>query len=502
MRNLLVIVVIIISTHLTFGQKYLKYYKKGVKLYKQEKYLEADSIFSIAITKKPSSDKNPNVFFDRGVTRLYLSDTCGFCSDMLSAIKYYDYEAEVLYKRYCSKCSEEEYYLLQNSISKIKESHVESMTDFVLFSLLLCELNSNLKLELDIDVYNEEIIVDKNRIENNNNCTDKFLSIFTQIKPEIISKLSLLDIPISYDLYLSDYLVSSIEFNAWVMLQDDLNNLMKSIAYNSISVLRNKKGKYNVSKLTESNETLKVGDEIIKVNGTPSEYIGFGLFNKILISKTDDIIFTISRDTLNVAFHFPEMINKLNEFDYKLINNNTCYLDVNSFLNADFTTRVKNKIEIDKKEIDKIIIDLRGCLGGTLDEMANFADLFLKKEIIIAEIKSRNNLYNITFISEKEELISDAQIIVLIDNWTSSGAEIVAGIIQKTGRGILIGEKTSASGNIQKVFPFLNYSIKLTVAELFIGKDQNVERSSVIPDYEILNTDLNVDEVLNFAIDL
>ena len=158
-------------------------------------------------------------------------------------------------------------------------------------------------------------------------------------------------------------------------------------------------------------------------------------------------------------------------------------------MNAGFTTMVKNKIEIDKKEIDKIIIDLRGCLGGTLDEMAKFADLFLKKKIIIAEIKSRNILYNKTFISEKKELIPNAQIVVLIDNWTSSGAEIVAGIIQENGRGILVGEKTSASGNIQKVFPFLNYYIKLTVAELFIGKDHNVERSSVIPDFEILNTD-------------
>ena len=109
MKKLIIISFLVLLTNISFGQKYLKYYKKGVELFKQERFKEADSLFSLAINKLNDKTHNlgANFFFDRGITRFYLLDTSGFCSDMKeSATTYKDREAEKNYKQYCLKYHE------------------------------------------------------------------------------------------------------------------------------------------------------------------------------------------------------------------------------------------------------------------------------------------------------------------------------------------------------------------------------------------------------------
>jgi|GEM_PF-1633310 len=112
MRKILIVAILASITSLTSAQKYVKLYNKGVELFKQEKYIEADSLFTLAINKRPKDYMNTDMYFDRGVSRLYLSDTCGFCNDMKIATDLNDREAKANYKKFCLKCNDEanEYY--------------------------------------------------------------------------------------------------------------------------------------------------------------------------------------------------------------------------------------------------------------------------------------------------------------------------------------------------------------------------------------------------------
>jgi TonB family protein len=110
MRKLLIVLLIVFTVNYAFSQKYLKYNTEGIELFKQKKYKEADSLFSLAIKKQPKSYKNPDSYFNRGRTRLYLLDTSGYCSDMESAAdKYNDYRAIKQYKKSCLEFNDDAY---------------------------------------------------------------------------------------------------------------------------------------------------------------------------------------------------------------------------------------------------------------------------------------------------------------------------------------------------------------------------------------------------------
>ena len=395
----------------------------------------------------------------------------------------------------------ESYEILRGSVLILKKYHVESMSEFELFTFLLNELNNNLELGLDVEEQSDRIVINGKKIKNNENCQNSYLKIFTQIEPNILSKLSSLGISISYDLYLSDYLVSSFNSYNWVMLQKDFNNMWRGNYSPNIAVLRNKVGNYVICRLTEQNENLKIGDEIIEINGIPSKYIGCGLFQKKLVNETNNINFTISRDTLKSLFRFLSVKNPTKEFDYLLINDTICYLKVIDSMNKGFTSRVEERIKEDSGKIEKIIIDLRGTLGGRLDEMLEFADLFLQKGIAIAKVESRVVDFNEVHMSQRNELIPTAKVIVLIDNWTSSLAEVVAGIVQISNRGIIIGEKSNGTGAMQSLLPYIDYYVKFNVSELYIGNNNALNGVGIIPDIEIINTESSIDEVSKFAVE-
>jgi len=107
MRKILIIAILAFISGVTSGQKYVELYNEGIEFFKQEKYKEADSLISLAITNWPKDYKNQNVYFDRGVIRLFLLDTSGFCYDMKSAAELNDREAKTNYMKFCLKYNNE-----------------------------------------------------------------------------------------------------------------------------------------------------------------------------------------------------------------------------------------------------------------------------------------------------------------------------------------------------------------------------------------------------------
>ncbi len=85
----------------------INYYKKGVLYLQTENYKTADSLFSLALC----TYKNKDLYFDRGISKLYMYDTLGFCFDMnIAANKYFDKEANKLFNTYCCKKIDTIYY--------------------------------------------------------------------------------------------------------------------------------------------------------------------------------------------------------------------------------------------------------------------------------------------------------------------------------------------------------------------------------------------------------
>ncbi len=113
-----------------------------------------------------------------------------------------------------------------------------------------------------------------------------------------------------------------------------------------------------------------------------------------------------------------------------------------------------------------IIIDLRRNPGGFLDESLMLADLFLKPGSTLASTVQRvpggapGEMEEDSFTDRWPQLVPDLPIVILVDRFTASGAEILAGALQDYDRALIIGERTFGKGVVQSVLD-LPYGRKL-----------------------------------------
>ncbi len=135
------------------------------------------------------------------------------------------------------------------------------------------------------------------------------------------------------------------------------------------------------------------------------------------------------------------------------INGRIAYIKLDSF-NANADEFLGKALEdIDRKRIRKVILDLRDNPGGLLDEAIAVARRFVPKGLITkldyyspreADQEYYSNLAKTKY-----------QLVVLVNGRTASASEILAGAIQDTGAGILVGTKTFGKAKVQKTYQML-----------------------------------------------
>ena len=130
--------------------------------------------------------------------------------------------------------------------------------------------------------------------------------------------------------------------------------------------------------------------------------------------------------------------------------------------------------------IDGLIIDLRGNAGGLLDSAIDLCDMLLVKELDIVSIRSRQrHITQKTYSSTVAPILSSAvPIVVLIDRYSASASEIMAGCLQDHGRATLIGEQTWGKGTVQDVLPIEHgeSALKLTTSSYWRPSGKNIDR--------------------------
>ncbi len=159
---------------------------------------------------------------------------------------------------------------------------------------------------------------------------------------------------------------------------------------------------------------------------------------------------------------------------------------------ADARTRTQDLI---KQGAQKIVIDLRGTAGGSLNEAVAVANLFVK-DGTLAETTGREGKALKTFTADPKLTIFPGAIVVLIDGGTAGAAEVVASAILERNRGRVVGEKSFGAGAEQQLFTLrggdglLLTTIKWASAsgKPFLGEDR--AHSGVTPSDEVKRPEL------------
>jgi carboxyl-terminal processing protease len=134
-------------------------------------------------------------------------------------------------------------------------------------------------------------------------------------------------------------------------------------------------------------------------------------------------------------------------------------------------------LDFQKKGAKGILLDLRGCYGGDLEEVLQVADGFLAQGTI-ANLKYRQET---KVVSADNTIWMNVPMVILIDNKTTSGAEMLAASLKELGRAILVGTSTKGKGSIQKLFPLKKGALQVTIGHYFTPKGNNIQGVGVAP---------------------
>jgi carboxyl-terminal processing protease len=135
---------------------------------------------------------------------------------------------------------------------------------------------------------------------------------------------------------------------------------------------------------------------------------------------------------------------------FYLIKPNIGYIGLTSSFQATTSEELQNAMAIlREKGADRFILDLRQNGGGYLDQAIRVSDQLLKRGQTIVSVRGRNGKYNNQTAIAQNGTTENFPLVVMIDRYSASASEIVAGAIQDHDRGLIVGESSFGKGLVQ-----------------------------------------------------
>lgn len=124
-----------------------------------------------------------------------------------------------------------------------------------------------------------------------------------------------------------------------------------------------------------------------------------------------------------------------------------------------------------------VILDLRGNPGGLLDQGIGITQLFLERGATVVETRGRARGQSQSFASDRPPVFPDLPVVVLVDAYSASASEIVAGALQDHDRALVVGQPTFGKGSVQTLSQLSGGSVlRLTTARWFTPVGRSIDR--------------------------
>ena len=153
------------------------------------------------------------------------------------------------------------------------------------------------------------------------------------------------------------------------------------------------------------------------------------------------------------------------------------YIKISRFASttdADFRAAL---VRLKKQGLKKLVLDIRDNGGGYLNAATALANEFLKKDKLIVYTKGVHEGRKDYFATDSGEF-KDGKLAVLIDEYSASASEILAGALQDLDRAVIVGRRSFGKGLVQQQFPFGDGSaINLTVARYYTPSGRSIQKS-------------------------
>ena len=165
------------------------------------------------------------------------------------------------------------------------------------------------------------------------------------------------------------------------------------------------------------------------------------------------------------------------------------YIDFNEYQNRvkDYKSSSNDVKEIlinfNDSNVDAVILDLRNNGGGALIEANKIIGLFVSSGPTVQVKQSRG--YIQPYGTSRAVQVWDKPLLVLVNRYSASASEIVAGAIQDYKRGFIVGQRTFGKGTVQSLENLTEGQIKITESKYYRINGMSTQNKGVIPDIEL-----------------
>jgi len=249
---------------------------------------------------------------------------------------------------------------------------------------------------------------------------------------------------------------------------------------------------------------LRSGDKIIKVDDVLTADLSLDEVVDIIRGpKGTTVNLTIYRDDIGESKEIPIVrgVIQVPSLKLEILDDNIAYLKLYHFSEkASFDFR-KTAIEILTSSTESIILDLRDNPGGYLGVAQDIAGYFLERGQVVA-IEEFGNGEQKQYLAQGTSSLVEYPMIVLINEGSASGSEILAGCLRDNRNVLLIGEKSFGKGSVQELERLgEGSSLKITVAKWLTPSGEFITDQGLEPDVEIEITDQDYEQDIDPQLD-
>lgn len=235
-----------------------------------------------------------------------------------------------------------------------------------------------------------------------------------------------------------------------------------------------------------SDAGLKSGDVIVKINDKETSSMSLEEFSSLVKKQDGYFTITYKRDgkenTVKLKSDTVELksvTSKMLERDNKKIG----YIRLTIFANNSDEQFAKALENLEDKDIDGLIVDLRGNSGGHLTTAENIISMFLDSSHPIYQIKSKDTQKKYYSIGKETKKY---RIAVLIDSSSASASEVVTSALKEQYGATVVGENSYGKGTVQELQTLSDgEQYKITTKSWLTSKGKVIDKKGIEPDYAI-----------------
>lgn len=239
------------------------------------------------------------------------------------------------------------------------------------------------------------------------------------------------------------------------------------------------------------------GDRIISVNGgsiVGGTLTAEGIRSKIRGEKGTKVRIGVKRNTSKKTLTFTITRDDIpmNTIDVSyMLDDKTGYIKIAQFGKNTYDEFFAALSKLKKDGASRYIVDLRGNPGGYMEMAILMVNEFLEQGELIVYTKGRKEREDIQVWSDDQGSFHDAQVAVLIDEYSASASEIMAGALQDNDRGLVVGRRSFGKGLVQKQIYLPDSSaIRLTIARYYTPSHRCIQKDYTLGDEDDYSKEL------------